>query len=171
MSFVKLSQIIDAQVLCLETGELLGQVKQAVATTKGDKIISYLVTPRGGGFLPHPLALCPIDIMEYASHTVLVQRADSLVPLDDIAHLKELLAIGALPFHATVRNAHRHVLGKVAEVNLAPDGAIVTYEFGSRTQRLIDTACVLKLEKHTLTINDDQPLGLGTAAAVPLEGG
>lgn len=170
MRTLSLRAVMNSTILCLETGEELGRLKEVVTTTRGDKIVSFLVK-QNGGILSPARALSPVDIIEYADQAVIVQLASCVVGLEDIAELTELTKLGCMPIGARVKNVNDTSLGRVHDAWFFPGGHIAHYEVIRHQElRQIDVSSVIKLVHHTLIINDDQRVHIqGAAQVVPLK--
>ena len=142
-----INRLIDTPIMSLQTGMPLAKVVAVIVDPRKLKIAALRVE---GNRLSHDQSvLHPEDIREISDIGLIVDGDDSLMPLDDLVRLKEIIDFNFELMGIRVEDESHHLLGHVKDFALDPNSFYV--------QQLYTKPSLIKSITSTgLTINRSQ---------------
>ncbi len=110
---------VGAAVLELESGAQVGKVSGFLTDEKGQKILAFLVRPRG--FFSKTRVLSPVDIAELGPQFIIIRQIGALLQPEEIAFLPPLLRRRINPLGKPVITPAGKKLGLVSDLAVEVD--------------------------------------------------
>lgn len=152
-----INRLIEAPIMSLQTGTPLAKTLSVIVDPRQLKIAALRVQ---GNRLSHSQSvLHPEDIREISDIGLIVDGDDSLMPLDDLVRLKEIIDFNFELLGIRVEDEKGHLLGHVKDFALDADSFFI--------QQLYTKPSLLKSIVSTgLTINRSQILSINNKRIV-----
>lgn len=116
-------RLIDSPIMSLQTGMTLATIGHPVVDPRQLKVVAFHVN---GSRLSHTKSvLHPEDIREISDIGVIVDSDESLMPLDDLVRLKEVVEFGFQLDHIRVETEQGKLLGHVTNYAIDPESYFV----------------------------------------------
>lgn len=120
---IPISRLIGIPVLSLQTGMPLARIDEPIIDPRNLRVRAFRVI---GSRLSHALSVLHAeDIREVNELGVIVDNDDSLMPLDDLVRLQEIIDFHFELIGIRVETEHRRKLGKVGSFSIDQTGFTV----------------------------------------------
>lgn len=116
---IPISRFIGTPVLSLQTGMPLARISEPIVDPRSLRVVAFRVI---GSRLSHAESvLHSEDIRDFTELGAIVDGDDSLMPLDDLVRLQEILSFDFSLIGLAVETKSRHKLGTVASFGINLD--------------------------------------------------
>ncbi len=156
---VNFSTIKDLPIVSLDQEVKVGSVLDLAINPQDGKILCLLIKT---GFFSPKLALLPQDILKWEEEFILIQNNQSLIPVEEIVRVQEILKQHFKWVDQKVVNTQKRKIGKVLDLTLDLEiGQIsrLSIEITSlkgllETERLIPWNKIIKVTPHYIMIEE-----------------
>lgn len=148
------SSLTNAPVMGIQTSSELARTKRPIVNPADLKILAYEL--EGPLLESHPLLLRIADVRELSDLGFIVDSGDEFVSPEDIIKLKQIYDLHFAVIGKSVRDEHRHKLGKVVDFTIETSGFVIQQLTVRRPflRNLNDTELLIH-RSQIIEINDD----------------
>lgn len=152
-----IKRLIDAPIMSLQTGMPLAKTISVIIDPRKLQIAALRV--HGNRLSHQESVLHPADVREISDIGLIVDGDESLMPLDDLVRLKEVIDFKFELLGIRVENEKGRLLGKVSDFAIDPDSFLI--------QQLYTKPSLLKsIVTTSLTINRSQVVNVNNQRIV-----
>ena len=170
--FKSAKSTIQNKIIALDSGNIVGSVRDLITNTQGSKIVAFVLD--FPGLWGNGRVISPVDVVEYGPELIIIHSSDQVVGVEDIAYLKELIKLDARPLQAKAIDINKKVIGQIDDILFdAYSSTIQQYAVatGQAGHLLLSVDLVVNVADHTVVFNQtppkvSEPISVGQSAEI-----
>lgn len=169
---VSSAQLLDTPVMSLQTGSQIARTIRAIIDPSILEIIGFEV---GGPLVQKQTNLLSMrDVRELSNLGFIIDSSDELIALGDVIKLDEIYHLNFELLDMTVRDEHRHKLGKINGYTVDTSGFLVQQISVKRplikslndTELLIHRSQITEINDHEIIVHSEAEIPEPTAESI-----